>query len=248
MALGMMEVTTAWLVRAIATGLPSLVVLGSCMSPRTGDADAERRALVEELRTQGVCDERVLAAIARIPRHEFVPATEEHRAYANRALPIGGGQTISQPLVVATMSAALELDGTERVLEVGTGSGYQAAVLSVLAREVYSVEIDADLAVQAKELLARLGIGNVRVRAGDGFYGWPEAAPFDAIIVTAAAPRMPERLVEQLGAGGRIIAPIGDERSQRLVIGHKRAGEWQTEEAMDVLFVPMTGEIRAPID
>jgi len=225
---------------------PGIALLAACASAGDRSVAAERAALVEVLRSEGIRDEAVLAAIASVPRHEFVPPAERHLAYANRALPIGGGQTISQPFVVAAMTEALALRADERVLEVGTGSGYQAAVLSRLAAEVWSIEIDPELSERAARLLERLGYANVRTRAGDGFYGWQEEAPFDAVVVTAATPRMPERLVAQLAEGGRIIAPVGDDRLQTLVLGRKVGGELVETRLLPVMFVPMTGAVRAP--
>jgi protein-L-isoaspartate(D-aspartate) O-methyltransferase len=171
---------------------------------------------------------------------------DRDRAYADQALPIPGGQTISQPYVVALMSQLLELRGDERVLEVGTGSGYQAAVLTLLAREVYSVEIDPQLADTARQRLQRLGYRNAQVRAGDGFYGWEEAAPFDAVILTAAAPTIPERLVAQLKSGGRVVMPLGEGGHETLIRARKDAGGLTTERIAAVAFVPMTGAVRTP--
>jgi protein-L-isoaspartate(D-aspartate) O-methyltransferase len=199
-----------------------------------------------ELRRENIRDERVLNAIARVPREEFVRPQDRVRAYADEALPIGSGQTISQPYVVAYMSQLLELRGGERVLEIGTGSGYQAAILAKLAHQVYSIEIDPRLAASARERLERLGYENVQVRAGDGWYGWEEAAPFDAIILTAAAPRIPERLGAQLKPRGRLVMPMGDEGAQSLIRARKQDGGFNIERFTDVLFVPMTGAVRTP--
>ena len=243
-----MDATPDDLLRFGALVLPALALLAACSSPRSGGTESDRTALVEQLRREGIRDERVLDAIAAVPRHEFVPPAEQHLAYANRALPIAGGQTISQPFVVAAMTEALELSGAEKVLEVGTGSGYQAAVLAKLAKEVYSIEIDAELAARANSLLRHLGYANVHTRAGDGFYGWPSEAPFDAVIVTAASPRMPERLVEQLREGGRIVVPVGEQDGQTLVLGRKVGGELVEERMLPVVFVPMTGAVRGQDD
>jgi protein-L-isoaspartate(D-aspartate) O-methyltransferase len=227
------------------------LLIGGCVDPTPRpsgggpDWDAERRRMVsEQLAARDVSDARVLSAMGSVPRHEFVPPEYRRAAYADQPLPIGGGQTISQPYVVALMTQLLQLRGGERVLEVGTGSGYQAAILAQLAKEVYSIEIDPELAKTAQETLARLGCDNVRVRAGDGFFGWPEAAPFDAIIVTAAAPRLPEKLVAQLREGGRIVLPVGSAGEQDLKVGIKREGRVELRSHGGVLFVPMTGEIR----
>jgi protein-L-isoaspartate(D-aspartate) O-methyltransferase len=224
------------------------LLIGGCVdpTPRTEPDWAEERARMvrEQLASRDVDDERVLAAMRAVPRHEFVAAAHRPYAYADQPLPIGGNQTISQPYVVALMTQLLDLSGGQRVLEIGTGSGYQAAVLARLAKEVYTIEIDAALAAAARERLARLGYDNVKVRAGDGFFGWPEAAPFDAVIVTAAAPRLPEKLVAQLREGGRIVLPIGQGSDQELKVGIKRAGNVELRSHGGVLFVPMTGEIR----
>jgi protein-L-isoaspartate(D-aspartate) O-methyltransferase len=228
----------------------ALLCLASCravgVDPAPPDVSTARARLLAELRREGIRDDRVLNAIGRVPREEFVLPQDRGRAYANQALPIAGGQTISQPYIVASMSELLQLRGGERVLEIGTGSGYQAAVLAELAREVYSIEIDPGLAVTARERLGRLGYENIKVRAGDGWYGWEEAAPFDAIIVTAAAPRIPERLIAQLKPGASLVMPLGDTASQSLVRARKQDGELKVEHFADVLFVPMTGAVRVP--
>jgi protein-L-isoaspartate(D-aspartate) O-methyltransferase len=207
---------------------------------------AARQALLAELRAEGITDARVLAALERVPRQEFVRPGERAYAYVNEALPIGGGQTISQPYIVALMTELLELHGGERVLEVGTGSGYQAAVLATLAGEVYSIEIDPALADTARERLQHLGYGNVQVRCGDGFYGWEEAAPFDAVIITAAAPRIPERLLAQLKDGGALVMPL-DEHGREVLIRVRHGAQGPTiERVAQVAFVPMRGAVRTP--
>ena len=196
------------------------------------------------LRNWGVKDTRVLAVMDTVPRHRFVTEKYLDRAYVNTPLPIDEGQTISQPVIVASMSEALRLKGNEKVLEVGTGSGYQAAVLSGLAKEVYTIEIKKALYEKSRDLLEKLGYGNVKVRLGDGYRGWPEEAPFDAIMVTAAAPRVPTPLLEQLKEGGRLIMPVGDYPfSQKLTLIQKKEGRLQTSVLYPVAFVPMTGEI-----
>lgn len=239
-----MYVGAEWLSCGFGLALSGVGLLAVTLGRPPGTA-AERARLVELLRREGIGDERVLRALGEVPRHEFVPPAEQHEAYANRALPIGSGQTISQPYVVAAMTEALELTGTEKVLEVGTGSGYQAAVLGRLAASVYSIEIDAGLCARAAALLARLGYENIHTRAGDGFFGWPEEAPFAAIMVTAAAPRIPERLVTQLADGGRLVVPIGDDRGQTLVVARKVGDVLEEREFLPVMFVPMTGMVRA---
>jgi protein-L-isoaspartate(D-aspartate) O-methyltransferase len=229
----------------------AVVALSSCVSPgvTTSDDDDEslklaRQRMVErDLRGEGIRDERVLAAMAAVPRHEFVPARQRAEAYADRPLPIGSGQTISQPYVVALMTEKLRVGPGQKVLEIGTGSGYQAAVLAQLGCEVYSIEIVPELAEIARLRLDTLGF-RVHVRSGDGFFGWPEAAPFDAVIITAASPELPPKLVEQMKDGGRIILPLGGSDSQTLVLGVKGPAGVDIEKIGGVAFVPMTGEIR----
>ena len=199
---------------------------------------------MSELRDSGISQPEVLAAIGRTPREEFVLPRDRHRAYLDRALPIEREQTISQPWVVARMTELLEVGSDARVLEVGTGSGYQAAVLASVVGEVFSIEIDAELAASSRQRLERLGYSNVHVRAGDGFYGWPEEAPFDAAIITAAAPRVPPMIVEQLKEGGRLVMPLDDGVRQSLVRGRKRGGEVPLERITEVIFVPMVGAVR----
>lgn len=228
--------------------LPCLAVVAAARAddgPRetpAGDTAATRalRArLVDEVAARDPqVAPRTLDALREVPRHLFAPQASVVEAYANHAMPIGHGQTISQPTVVAIMTDALRLDGSERVLEIGTGSGYQAAVLARLAREVDSIEIVPELATQATARLRALGIGNVRVRAGDGYRGWPEHAPYDRIVLTAAPPELPAALVEQLRDGGILVAPVGDD-DQMLYRWTKRAGEMLRESLGAVRFVPM---------
>jgi protein-L-isoaspartate(D-aspartate) O-methyltransferase len=180
-----------------------------------------------------------------VPRHRFVPDHQQGSAYVDAPLPIGDGQTISQPYVVALMTELLELDGDSKVLEIGTGSGYQAAVLSRIASEVYSIEIREGLGEQARNLLGELGYDNVEVRIGDGYQGWPEAAPFDGIIVTAAPERIPQPLVDQLRLGGKMVIPVGRFLQELLVITRTEDGI-QTREVAGVRFVPMIGEVEKP--
>lgn len=189
-------------------------------------------------------DERVLAAMARVPRHLFVPSSELPYAYDNRPLPIGHGQTISQPYIVAVMTDLLSVRPGDRVLEIGTGSGYQAAVLAELVKEVYTIEIVAPLGEAARERLKRLGYGNVEVRLGDGYYGWEERAPFDAIVVTAAASHVPPPLLRQLKSGGRMVIPVGTPfLTQQLVLVEKgRDGAVRTRQLLPVRFVPLVGD------
>jgi len=209
---------------------------------------APRRVMIErDLRGRGIKDARVLAAMAVTPRHSFVPEMLRGSAYEDRPLPIGEGQTISQPYVVAYMSELLELRGHEKVLEIGTGSGYQTAILAQLAKEIYSIEIIPALSERAQPILAQLGYRNVSLKIGDGFFGWEEKAPFDAILLTAAAPKVPEPLWRQVREGGRIIMPLGEPgRTQRLVRVRKVAGKESVETLTDVRFVPLTGAVQQP--
>lgn len=226
----------------------ALLLVAACAAPEAGPAPEER--MVEAV--QGYArligpgeadDARVLAALAAVPRAAFVPAAWRHAADEDRALPIAHGQTISQPTIVALMTHLLAPKPGDRVLEVGTGSGYQAAVLAELGARVFSIEIIPGLAAEAAERLERLGYGTVAVRAGDGGLGWPEEAPFDAIIVTAAAPRVPPALVEQLKPGGRMVVPVGPvDGIQRLVLVTRAEDGTVSERTVtDVRFVPLTG-------
>jgi protein-L-isoaspartate(D-aspartate) O-methyltransferase len=205
---------------------------------------SRRKAMVaEQVAARGVRDSAVLEALRSVPRHLFVPAELRGEAYGDFPLPIGEGQTISQPYIVGLMTESLNLGKGDRVLEIGTGSGYQAAVISLLAAMVYSVEINERLARRAGETLAELGYANVRVKSGDGFFGWPEEAPFDAIIVTCAVDRVPPRLFNQLAEGGRLVLPLGDSQTyQQLTLITKRGGKMIVRKSIDVRFVPMTGE------
>jgi protein-L-isoaspartate(D-aspartate) O-methyltransferase len=188
-------------------------------------------------------DPRVMKAMASVPRHEFVPPEEVHNAYENRPLPIGHGQTISQPYIVAIMTDMLNLKPDSKVLELGTGSGYQAAILGEMAGEVYTIEIVEPLGVSAKKRLQRLGYENVTTKVGDGYYGWEEHAPFDAIIVTAAASHIPPPLIKQLKAGGRMVIPVGSRfmTQQLLVVDKHDDNKVVSRQVMPVLFVPVTG-------
>jgi protein-L-isoaspartate(D-aspartate) O-methyltransferase len=194
----------------------------------------------EQIEARGVRDARVLAAMRAVPRHRFVPGELAAEAHADRPLPIGLGQTISQPYIVAAMAEALELCGDERVLEVGAGSGYMAAVLSELAREVYGVELEPRLQAQASQVLAGLGRANVHLRCADGALGWPEQAPFDAILLSCAAPWIPPDLWGQLAEGGRMILPMGPAgATQELILARKTAGGSRITRLMAVVFVPL---------
>jgi protein-L-isoaspartate(D-aspartate) O-methyltransferase len=216
-------------------------------APEGAEARAEerRRMVEEQIEARGVRDPRVLEALRSVPRHLFVPAERAADAHADRAVPIGHGATISQPYVVAVMTEQAAVRPGARVLEVGTGSGYQAAVLAALGAEVYTIEIVEALARQAEENLRRAGVERVHVRAGDGYRGWPEAAPFDAILVTAAAPRVPEPLLEQLAVGGRLVIPVAAGGGAQELQVHERTEQgMQVRRVLGVRFVPMTGEIR----
>jgi protein-L-isoaspartate(D-aspartate) O-methyltransferase len=227
----------------------ALLGLGCRVSAvESGDAGADdptaaaRAQMVrDQVEARGVRDPRVLAAMRKVPRHELVPESVRDHAYEDRPLPIGESQTISQPYVVAAMTEALELKGDERVLEVGTGSGYQAAVLAELCQQVYSIEIVPALAERARKDLARLGYANVEIRQGDGWRGWPEHAPFDAIVVTAAPAEVPPELIEQLAVGGRLVIPVG-RYEQELVRIRKTPEGISREVLFGVRFVPMRGE------
>jgi protein-L-isoaspartate(D-aspartate) O-methyltransferase len=210
----------------------------------SGDRFAEdRRLMVEsQIRKRGITDEHVLLAMATVPRHEFVPAFWINQAYADEPLPIGHGQTISQPYIVAAMVASLALTGSEVVLEIGTGCGYQAAVVSLLAREIHTVEILPDLAQSASERLQRLGYANAHVHSGDGTLGWREFSPYDAILIAAAAPTVPEPLLQQLAEGGRLIAPVGEEDKQELQLITKREGKFSVKQGGPCRFVPLLGQ------
>jgi protein-L-isoaspartate(D-aspartate) O-methyltransferase len=206
------------------------------------ESAAERREMVEvQIQKRGVSSPRVLEAMAAVPRHEFVPAELRSDAYADKPLPIGEGQTISQPYMVAAMTEALDLKGTERVLEIGTGSGYQAAVLSILVSQVITVENHSSLALAAQERLTRLGYENVHVHNGDGSAGFSDAAPYDAILVAAGAPEIPQALARQLRECGRLVIPIGGQKTQELMLVQKEHGELHSRVLFSCQFVPLLG-------
>jgi protein-L-isoaspartate(D-aspartate) O-methyltransferase len=242
--------------RKAFTALPVVVILVVFILavPAKAEREGDRRAMVETIEREfrrtapyigeQELDESVREALLRVPRHEFVPDRRRDRAYENRPLPIGYGQTISQPYVVALMTDMLRPGPDQKVLEVGTGSGYQAAVLAELVDRVYSIEIIPELAEQARKRLDRLGYENVTVIHGDGYYGLPEQAPFDAVIVTAAAAHIPPPLLEQLAPGGRMLIPVGKPfRTQQLMFVRKdESGEVSTRAVLPVAFVPLTGE------
>ncbi len=220
------------------------IVASSCRATEPTTFEKMREKMVEtQLVERGIRNRRVLEAMRSVPRHEFVPQQLHNQAYYDSPLPIGHRQTISQPYIVAFMTEKLNPGAGDRVLEIGTGSGYQAAVLSRLVKEVYTIEIVEPLARSAAAALKRAGCENVFVRAGDGYRGWPEKAPFDAIIVTAAPERVPKPLVEQLKEGGRMVIPLGAEfQIQTLKVFTKQEGILVLESALPVRFVPMTGE------
>ena len=215
-------------------------------TPPAGGPEAQQRARMVEtqIAARGVRDPRVLAAMREVPRHLFVDESQRAHAYEDQPLPIGGSsQTVSQPYIVALMTEKLDLQPGEKVLEIGTGSGYQSAVLSRLAGRVFSIEIVPELARSAAERLTRLGYTNVTVRAGDGYRGWPEEAPFDGIVVTAAPERIPEPLLAQLAPGGRMVIPVGGFFQELKVFSKDRNGKITEKDILPVRFVPMTGEV-----
>jgi len=201
-----------------------------------------KRMVAEQIAIRGLRDPRLLAAMEAVPRHRFVPSDHLNWSYADGPLPIGFGQTISQPYIVAFMTDALHLTGSERVLEVGTGSGYQAAILGQLAAEVHTVEFIPELSAQAEKVLQELGFTNIHIHSGDGSLGWPEAAPYDGILVAAAAPSLPQPLMDQLAEGGRIILPVGSRGFQQLEIWERRGKKFKHEASIPVAFVPLRGE------
>ena len=205
------------------------------------DWEAQRQGLVSELSRQGITDKNVLEAINQVPRHQFVPEKWRRLSYINNPLPIGNDQTISQPFIVAYMCQELKLTKTDNVLEIGTGSGYHAAVMSHLCSYVYSIEIIPELGNSARQKLDSLGYENIEVLVGDGYQGWPEHAPFDAIILTAAPPQVPQPLLDQMKIGGRLIAPVGVNYQELVLIERTKRGYRRTT-LIPVRFVPMTGE------
>jgi protein-L-isoaspartate(D-aspartate) O-methyltransferase len=232
------------------------VIAASSISARAAIADQPAQPIREwrrragemvdkEIVAAGVKNERVIRAMRDTPRHEFVPKNEQQQAYFDMALPIGNSQTISPPFVVASMTEAIDPQPGDRVLEIGTGSGYQAAILSPLVRDVYTIEIVEPLSVRATKTLKRLGYKNVHTRAGDGYLGWPEAAPFDKIIVTCSPEKVPQPLVDQLRDGGLMVVPVGERYRQTLYLMRKTGGELKSEALRATLFVPMTGQAEA---
>jgi protein-L-isoaspartate(D-aspartate) O-methyltransferase len=224
----------------------ALIMIGATAPLSAQDSESHDRARLrmvsESIEKAGVTDPRVLDAMRRVPRHEFVPPTYREKAYWDSAWPIGYKQTITWPSVVALMTQSLEPRPQDRVLEIGTGSGYQAAVLSLLAKEVYSVEIVKPLGQQAEKRLKRLGYHNVQTKVGDGYQGWAEFAPFDKIIVTCSPEKIPQPLVDQLAEGGRLIIPVGSRYDQEMVLLEKKEGRLIRKQLMPTYFVPMTGQ------
>ncbi|MEW5994288.1 MAG: protein-L-isoaspartate(D-aspartate) O-methyltransferase [Candidatus Zixiibacteriota bacterium] len=230
---------------AFATSISVLLLLGSCQAQSTGQpADyksAREQMVARQIESRGVKDKRVLDAMRKVERHRFVPKKVRHLAYTDQPLPIGEDQTISQPYIVALMTELLQLDSTHKVLEIGTGSGYQAAILGELADSVFTIEIICALAKRADSLLRKLEYRNITVKCGDGYIGWEEHAPFDAIIVTCAPPKIPQPLVDQLRVSGRMVMPVGS-FWQELVLIEKEEDEVRETSIAPVRFVPMTGE------
>jgi protein-L-isoaspartate(D-aspartate) O-methyltransferase len=211
--------------------------------PSVADFAAQRQRMVDQqLKPRGIKDERVLAAMAKVRREEFVPADQRADAYQDGPLPIGYDQTISQPYIVAFMTEQLRLKPGDRVLEIGSGSGYQAAILADLVADVYTIEIVEPLAKTAEATLQRLGYKNVHLKVGDGYKGWPEEAPFDAIIVTCAPDKVPQPLMDQLKDGGRMVIPVGERFAQQLYLLEKQNGQLKESVTLPVRFVPMRGE------
>ena len=220
-----------------------LLPLLACAVAMDDPTEARQRMVDEQLAGRDITDEAVLSAMRRVPRHRFVAPEQQRFAYADHPLPIGFGATISQPYVVARMTQLAQVRPGDRVLDVGTGSGYQAAVLAELGAEVYSVEIVPELAGSAAALLRELGYTRVQVRTGDGYAGWPERAPFAAILVAAAAPALPRPLTDQLAVGGRLVIPVGRDVQDLMILEKRPGGALHTEHVMPVRFVPMTGAV-----
>lgn len=225
--------TALWLILGL--------MLMTAHHPDTTHGSARQLMVETQIAARGVSDERVLAAMRDVPRHRFVPGDYAYRAYEDAPLPIGYQQTISQPYIVALMTELLAVDSADTVLEIGTGSGYQAAVLAEIAAHVYTIEIVEPLARSAESTLTELGYANVSVLAGDGYRGWPEHAPFDAVVVTAAPDHIPKPLVEQLKEGGRLVIPVGEQWQELMVVTKTKSGT-EMRSVTPVRFVPMTGE------
>lgn len=245
----------AWWIPALVACVAALAGFSGkqCLYNPEGAAAADEdhwkklreKMVSQQIEARGVEDKKVLEAMRTVPRHLFVPESRREEAYEDYPIPIGEGQTISQPYIVAVMSEAMKLKGKEKVLEVGTGSGYQAAVLSMLCKKVYSIEIVSELAARSKKLLGKLGYKNVKVIEGDGYEGLPEKAPFDAIMITAAPGVVPEPLKKQLKIGGRLVLPLGKKYQDLIRIVRTGNETWIEEEVLpSVIFVPMTGKVQ----
>ena len=214
-------------------------------APTAADLAAQRQRMVEQqLKPRGIKDERVLAAMAKVPREEFIPVVARADAYEDGPLPIGYDQTISQPYIVAFMTEQLRPRPSDRVLEIGSGSGYQAAILAELVEDVYTIDIVEPLARTAEATLQRLGYKNVHIKVGDGYKGWPQEAPFDAIIVTCAPEKVPQPLIDQLKDGGRMVIPVGERFAQQLYLLEKKNGQLKESVTLPVRFVPMLREAK----
>jgi len=239
-----MKALTAVIKTILILGLFLVISFPAACTPDPDSLTRKQQAMIEkDLKARGIDDPKVLAAMRKVKRHLFVDKNRQRLAYNDYPLPIGEGQTISQPYIVALMTQSLGLKNSDRVLEIGTGSGYQAAVLAEIAAEVYTIEIKKKLADKAEALLDALGYANIRVKAGDGFDGWPEYAPYDAIILTCAVNKIPRPLIDQLKPGGRIILPLGGRfQIQKLVIATKSGQQVKRENMIPVRFVPMTGK------
>ena len=231
-----------WLVVAVLAA----TACGQKPSAPSDFAVERERMVQQQLRTRGIKDERVLAAMAKVPREEFVPQDSRAASYDDGPLPIGYDQTISQPYIVAFMTEQLRPKPSDRVLEVGTGSGYQAAILAELVADVYTIEIVEPLAKNAEATLPRLGYKNIHMKVGDGYKGWPEEAPFDAIIVTCAPDKVPQPLIDQLKDGGRMVIPVGERFAQQLYLLEKKNGQLKESVTLPVRFVPMMREAQKP--
>jgi protein-L-isoaspartate(D-aspartate) O-methyltransferase len=236
-------VTAGRAIRIVLLAMAATILPGPGASPQAGDAFSEERAamVARQIEARGIDDPATLAAMRNVPRHLFVPEARQRQAYADSPLPIGFGQTISQPYIVAYMTELLQLAPGMRVLEIGTGSGYQAAVLAEIVDDVYTIEIIAELADWGERNLRGSGYHRVRVRRADGYHGWEEFAPFDAIVVTAAADHIPPPLVEQLRDGGRMVIPVGSPfRTQMLMLVTREGDDVRTQSLLPVRFVPLT--------
>ncbi len=231
-----------WLVVAVLAA----TACGQKPSAPSDFAVERERMVQQQLRTRGIKDERVLAALAKVPREEFVPQDSRAASYDDGPLPIGYDQTISQPYIVAFMTEQLRPKPSDRVLEVGTGSGYQAAILAELVADVYTIEIVEPLAKNAEATLPRLGYKNIHMKVGDGYKGWPEEAPFDAIIVTCAPDKVPQPLTDQLKDGGRMVIPVGERFAQQLYLLEKKNGQLKESVSLPVRFVPMMRDAQKP--